>query len=281
MSDVMATACVGDVAAHLVSKDAVGSAAPRHSYRGGRNGHGRPARAPAQPLRARGGDAQQPQSVKAPRHNAPRELGAARRPPAAAGAQDVRAFFSFSFSSWVSKRPLATISFRSEYRLFKKSLCSRMIRVNLWYSSMTSTTRSRNSEGFIRPASSNSCHAFATEDWFVQHGIRIHRANRRSSLTTLKLWLPPFTCMTMHVRPCVGRTEPVLSGNQSIWFLNTPVIAPCISGLTHTWPSDHKDKARNSWTFGCISKLGSRTGKPCGSKVLTSAPINSSNRAHS
>lgn len=35
-------------------------------------------------------------------------------------------------------------------------------------------------------------------------------------------------------RPWVGLTDPRLSGIQSIWFLNTPVMVPCCSGDTQT-----------------------------------------------
>ena len=140
-----------------------------------------------------------------------------------------------------------------------------MIFVNLTYSSATSTTRSRKPLGFMRPSSSNSCQALATELWFVQQGMRIQRARRRSSLTALKLWLPPLTCMTTQVLPWVGRTEPVFSGSQSIWFLNAPVMQPCISGELQTWPSDHSLSARSSTTLGWSSIVGSRTGRPVGS----------------
>eukprot|EP00539_Tryblionella_compressa_P010444 CAMPEP_0178795314 /NCGR_PEP_ID=MMETSP0745-20121128/10055_1 /TAXON_ID=913974 /ORGANISM="Nitzschia punctata, Strain CCMP561" /LENGTH=91 /DNA_ID=CAMNT_0020453689 /DNA_START=192 /DNA_END=467 /DNA_ORIENTATION=- len=91
-----------------------------------------------------------------------------------------------------------------------------MTAVNLANSSATSTTRSLKLDGFILPFSSNSCHAFAIEDWFVQHGMRIHLASSRRALTALNDWLPPLTCATQHVFPCVGRTEPVLRGIQSI-----------------------------------------------------------------
>jgi len=40
----------------------------------------------------------------------------------------------------------------------------------------------------------------------------------------------------------------VLRGIQSIWFLNTAVMVPCISGDAHTWPSDHSVSARSSLT---------------------------------
>mmetsp|Transcript_45755 Transcript_45755/g.97584 ORF Transcript_45755/g.97584 Transcript_45755/m.97584 type:complete len:225 (+) Transcript_45755:673-1347(+) len=156
-----------------------------------------------------------------------------------------------------------------------------MMRVNLMCSSITSTTRSLSELGFIRPHASNSCHAFGTDDWFVVHGIRIHRASRRSSFTALNDWEPPLTCNTAHVRPCVGRTEPVFSGSQSIWFLKAPVMHPCISGETHTCPSDHSVSDRSSWTFGRSSSEGSRTGSPDGLYTRTSAPISSSNLAHS
>ena len=40
--------------------------------------------------------------------------------------------------------------------------------------------------------------------------------------------------MTAKVLPCVGRTPPLSSGSQSIWLLNTPVMAPCRSGEHQT-----------------------------------------------
>jgi len=83
------------------------------------------------------------------------------------------------------------------------------------------------------------------------------------------------------VRPCVGRTDPLLSGSQSIWFLNAPLSAPCSSGETQTCPSDHSDSARSSATLPCPSSDGSRTGRPCGSNVRTSQPSASRSRANS
>ena len=68
--------------------------------------------------------------------------------------------------------------------------------------------------------------------------------------TALNDWLPPDTCITASVRPCVGRTAPSVSGIQSIWFLNTPVIAPCISGEHHTWASDQIESSRRRSTSG-------------------------------
>ena len=149
---------------------------------------------------------------------------------------------------------------------------------------MTSMTRSRKDESFMRPPSSslsNSFQPLATLDWFVVQGMRIHLASFRSSLTALKDCEPPFTCSTAHVRPWEGRTLPLVRGIQSIWFLNTPVIVPCISGDTHTWPSDQSDRLRSSCTLGWSSSAGSRTGRPLGLKTRTSAPIASSSRAHS
>jgi hypothetical protein len=37
--------------------------------------------------------------------------------------------------------------------------------------------------------------------------------------------------MPVKVRRCVGRTDPISSGSQSNWFLNTPVTASCVSEL--------------------------------------------------
>ena len=109
--------------------------------------------------------------------------------------------------------------------------------------------------------------------------MRIHRASRRNSLTALNDWDPPFTCRTTQVRPCVGRTDPVFRGSQSIWFLNAPVTQPCISGLTQTWPSLHSERALSSTTFGWSSIVGSLTGRSDGSNDLTSQPSTSRSRA--
>ena len=46
----------------------------------------------------------------------------------------------------------------------------------------------------------------------------------RKVLTVLKDCDPPDTIASPRVRPCVGRTEPVLKGIQSIRFLNTAVF---------------------------------------------------------
>src|SRR3569833_1108477 len=102
----------------------------------------------------------------------------------------------------------------------------------------------------MRPASSNSWYALATDDWLGMVIIRIHRPSRRRVLTALNDWEPPDTCMTARVRPCVGRMLPTSSGFQSIWAFISPEMAPWRAGLHHTWPSDHVDKDRSSWTFG-------------------------------
>ena len=47
---------------------------------------------------------------------------------------------------------------------------------------------------------------------------------------------------------------------------------PWRSGLTQTWPSDHKDSARNSCTLGCVLGTLSRMGNSCGSNTRVSAP---------
>mmetsp|Transcript_56469 Transcript_56469/g.156112 ORF Transcript_56469/g.156112 Transcript_56469/m.156112 type:complete len:207 (-) Transcript_56469:1046-1666(-) len=109
--------------------------------------------------------------------------------------------FAASFSACVSSRPFSSFSLRSEYRSTMKSAYSRWMRVYLANSSIQSTTRSRKSDGFMRPSSSNSFQALATLLWFTMQSMRIHRASRRSSFTTLKLWEPPFTCSTTQVRP--------------------------------------------------------------------------------
>ena len=115
--------------------------------------------------------------------------------------------FSFSFSACVSRRPFSAFSLRSLYRFVKLSFTGAITAVNFANSSATSTTLSRKLEGFIRPSSSNSCHAFAMDDWLVQQGMRIHRANSLNALTALKLWLPPFTCATQLIFECSKESD--------------------------------------------------------------------------
>jgi hypothetical protein len=52
--------------------------------------------------------------------------------------------------------------------------------------------------------------------------MRIHRLSDRNVFSALNDWLPPETCMTAKVRPCVGRAPPSLSGSQTIWYFVTP-----------------------------------------------------------
>lgn len=93
---------------------------------------------------------------------------------------------------------------------------------------MQSTSRSRfplgKSLSLSGCFSSGKCvYAFGIDDWFGIVNMRIHRPRIRRELTALKDCDPPHTCAMARVRPCVGRTLPVLSGIQSIWFLNTAV----------------------------------------------------------
>src|SRR3546814_10605439 len=66
----------------------------------------------------------------------------------------------------------------------------------------------------MRPLSSNSCQALATDDWLGMVTIRIQRPSTRRALTTLNDCDPPETCITAKVRPWVGRTLPSSSGSQ-------------------------------------------------------------------
>jgi len=77
---------------------------------------------------------------------------------------------------------------------------------------------------FLNVFVKSSC-AFGTDDWLGIANMRIHRPRMRKLLTVLKDCEPPKTIAMPSVRPCVGRTDPVLSGIQSIWFLNTAVCA--------------------------------------------------------
>ena len=78
----------------------------------------------------------------------------------------------------------------------------------------------------MRPASSNSMKALATEDWLGIVIMRIQRPRTRIWLTALKDCEPPETSITASVLPCVGRTAPTYSGIQSIWAFRMPVMAP-------------------------------------------------------
>lgn len=102
--------------------------------------------------------------------------------------------------------------------------------------------------------------------------MRIHRPRIRRVFTVLNDWDPPETCAIANVRPCVGRTEPVDNGIQSIWFLKTAVTLPCCSGLIQMWPSLHLLSSRSSCTFGCECCSSSFTGSPFGSYMRTSQP---------
>lgn len=88
----------------------------------------------------------------------------------------------------------------------------------------------------MRPASSNSLKAFATDDWLGMVSIRIQRPRTRIWFTELNDCEPPETCITASVFPCVGLTAPTLRGIQSICALIIPLIAPWRSGDDHTWP---------------------------------------------
>lgn len=96
-------------------------------------------------------------------------------------------------------------------------------------SSTQSTSRSRLLPGMKREppsgasSSVNFSYATGTDDWLGIVNMRIHRPRIRRLLTVLNDCDPPETMATPRVLPCVGRTEPVLRGIQSIWFLKTAV----------------------------------------------------------
>lgn len=115
------------------------------------------------------------------------------------------------------------LSFRSLKRLPKSSKCGRMTIVNFTNSSIQSTNLSRLPLGKSLalplpspPSSSNALYAIGKLLWFAIVNIRIHLPNTLNEFTALKLWDPPLICITESVRPCVGRTEPVDRGIQSI-----------------------------------------------------------------
>ena len=113
----------------------------------------------------------------------------------------------------------------------------------------------------MRPASSNSRKALATELWLGMVSMRIQRPSKRIWLTALKDCEPPLTSITASVLPCVGRTAPRASGIQSIWLFKMPVMAPWRSGEHHTMPSDQAASVRNSCTFGWLSGAPSGCGR--------------------
>ena len=124
----------------------------------------------------------------------------------------------------------------------------------------------------MRPASSNSRKALATEDWFGMVSIRIQRPSTRIWLTALNDCEPPDTSMTASVLPCVGLTAPRASGIQSICAFMMPVMAPCRSGEVHTMPSAHCASLRSSWTLGSVSGALSGSGKSGRVEDLDFAP---------
>lgn len=202
----------------------------------------------------------------------------------------------------------AILSVLSLYRSENRSKCGRITIEYFTNSSMQSTRRSRFplgisllSPSFKLSASVNCLYAIGIELWFGVVNMRIHLPRIRSEFTTLKDWEPPLTWAIASVRPCVGRTEPVDKGIQSIWFLNTAVCTrisyfeysvqlahrrrptrfPCCSGDTHTCPSLHRLKPRSSWTLGWECCASSLTGKPAGLKTRTSHPSLKRTRAAS
>ena len=133
----------------------------------------------------------------------------------------------------------------------------------------------------MRPASSNSRKALATDDWLGRVSMRIQRPSTRSWLTALNDCDPPETCITARVLPWVGRTAPTASGIQSICAFMMPVMAPWRSGEHQTMPSAHCASSRSSTTFGWESGASSGKGSPEGSKMRVSPPIARSSRAAS
>src|SRR3546814_18431741 len=83
------------------------------------------------------------------------------------------------------------------------------------------------SDGFIRPASSNSSYALATDDWFGMVNIRIQRPSTRSVLIVLKLCEPAQTCITANVRPSSEERR---------------VGQECVSTCRYRWSSTHTKK---------------------------------------
>jgi len=112
----------------------------------------------------------------------------------------------------------------------KRSKCGRMMIVYFTNSSIQSTSLSLLELGLRRlPPSTGSfasvkcVHALGMELWFGMVNILIQRPRIRSEFTALKDCEPPLTWAIASVLPCVGRTLPVESGIQSIWFLKTAV----------------------------------------------------------
>jgi len=131
--------------------------------------------------------------------------------------------FSFAFSSF------AFLSILSLNLSPNKLKCCLITIVYLTNSSMQSTSRSLFPLGInLLPSSEpsfsvNCVYTLGIELWFGIVNMRIHRPRIRREFTVLKDCEPPLHCAIASVRPCVGRTEPVESGIQSIWFLKTAV----------------------------------------------------------
>lgn len=74
--------------------------------------------------------------------------------------------------------------------------------------------------------------------------------------------------MTARDFPCVAQIEPTDSGIQSICAF----MILGRSGLPQTWPSDHAESSRRSWTFGWRTGASSGSGKPEGSDEAHLSP---------
>ncbi len=85
--------------------------------------------------------------------------------------------------------------------------------------------------------------------------MRIQRPRMRREFTLLKDCEPPETWPMARVRPCVGRTLPVVRGIQSIWFLKTAVcsdVAYLISSHTLL-----RDNVGQNWRAKIIKRMRS------------------------
>ena len=105
----------------------------------------------------------------------------------------------------------------------------------------------------MRPSSSNSLNALATDDWFGIVIMRIQRPSTRSWLTALNDCEPPETCITASVLPCVGRTAPTRQRNPvDLRLHDAGHGAVALRASTRPALRPERPGSRSSCTLGCV-----------------------------
>lgn len=82
---------------------------------------------------------------------------------------------------------------------------------------------------------------------------------RRCSEAEARSWVP--ACMMPLLIQVVAPAMRRHPAHYPTWFLNTPVMAPCCSGETQSWPSDHKLSCRSSVTLAWFTDDSSFMGR--------------------